>query len=106
MMILQRAIAVFGFAGLVLAPTAAFSAGHGTPDESPPAQEAVCDGQPDGVAYGLCVASASRASGRSTLPSPQATPMGNMGMMGPSILKQSAVRASTIFMSFIWVVIA
>ena len=56
MTILRRAIAVCGFAGLVLAPTAAFSAGHGTPDESPPSQEAVCDKQTDGVAYGLCVA--------------------------------------------------
>ena len=55
MTILRRAIAVCGFAGLVLAPTAAFSVGHGTPDESPPAQEAVCDDQ-IGAAYGLCVA--------------------------------------------------
>jgi hypothetical protein len=55
MTILRRAIAVCGFAGLVLAPTSAFSAGHGTPDESPPAEEAVCDDQ-IGAAYGLCVA--------------------------------------------------
>ena len=55
MTILQRTIAVCGFASLVLAPTAAFSIGHGTPDESPPAEETVCDDL-IGAAYGLCVA--------------------------------------------------
>jgi hypothetical protein len=55
MTILRRAIAVCGFVGLALAPTAAFSAGHGTPDELPPSQETVCD-EEFGAAYGLCVA--------------------------------------------------
>ena len=54
---LRRAIAMFGLAGLVFAPTAAFAVGHGTPDESPPAQEAVCDESGlTGAAFGLCIA--------------------------------------------------
>jgi hypothetical protein len=57
MTILRRAIAVCGFASLVLAPTAAFAIGHGTPDESPPAEEAVCDESGlIGAAFGLCIA--------------------------------------------------
>ena len=55
MTILRRAIAVCGLAGLVLAPTAAFAFGDGTPDESPPAEETVCDDL-IGAAYGLCIA--------------------------------------------------
>ena len=55
MTFLRRAIAICGFAGLVVAPTTAFSIGHGTPDGSPPAEEAVCDDL-IGAAYGLCVA--------------------------------------------------
>jgi hypothetical protein len=55
MTILRRTVASFGFAVLALAPTAAFSAGHGTPDQLPPSQEAVCD-EEFGAAYGLCVA--------------------------------------------------
>jgi len=54
---LRRVIAMLGFAGLVFAPTAAFAAGHGTPDESPPADEAVCDESGlTGAAFGLCIA--------------------------------------------------
>lgn len=54
---LRRAIATFGFAGLVFVPAAAFAAGHGTPDESPPADEAVCDESGlIGAAFGLCIA--------------------------------------------------
>lgn len=55
MTILRQAIAVCGFAALALAPTAALSAGQGTPDGSPPSVETVCD-EEFGAAYGLCVA--------------------------------------------------
>jgi hypothetical protein len=48
---------VFGAAGLLLAPGSAFAAGHGTPDEVPPANETVCeDSGLIGAAYGLCIA--------------------------------------------------
>jgi len=51
------AITVFGFAGLVFGPAPAFSFGDGTPDESPPAEEQVCDDAGlMGSALGLCVA--------------------------------------------------
>jgi hypothetical protein len=43
--------------GLLFAPGAALAIGHGTPDESPPAEEQVCDEAGlIGAAYGLCVA--------------------------------------------------
>ena len=44
-------------AAIALAPGAAIARGHGTPDESPPANEDVCHeaGLRD-AAYGLCVA--------------------------------------------------
>ena len=57
MKFLRPVIAVFGFAGLVFGPAAAFSYGDGTPDESPPAEEQVCDDAGlMGSAFGLCVA--------------------------------------------------
>jgi hypothetical protein len=57
MKLLQRTIAVFGFACLVFGPTAAFPYGDGTPDESPPAEEQVCDDAGlMGAAFGLCIA--------------------------------------------------
>jgi hypothetical protein len=57
MKLLQRAIAVFGFACLVFGPAAAFSYGDGTPDESPPAEEQACEESGlMGSALGLCVA--------------------------------------------------
>jgi hypothetical protein len=57
MTFLRRAIAVCGLAGLMLAPAAAFSYGDGTPDGSPPAEEAVCDEAGlIGAGYGLCIA--------------------------------------------------
>ena len=57
MKFLRRTIAVFGFAGLVFGPGAALSFGDGTPDESPPAEEQVCDDAGlMGSALGLCVA--------------------------------------------------
>lgn len=55
MTILRRVIALSSFAALMLSPAAALAAGHGTPDELPPPQEAVCDGEA-GAGYGLCVA--------------------------------------------------
>ena len=57
MKFLRRAIAVFGFAGLVFGSAAALAFGDGTPDESPPAEEQVCDDAGlMGSALGLCVA--------------------------------------------------
>lgn len=54
---LRRTIAVFGFSWLLLGPTAALAFGDGTPDESPPAEEQVCDDAGLlGSAFGLCVA--------------------------------------------------
>jgi hypothetical protein len=54
---LRRTLATFGFAGLVLGPTAALAFGDGTPDGSPPAEEQVCDDAGlMGSALGLCVA--------------------------------------------------
>jgi len=57
MKFLRRAIAVFGFAGLVFGSAAVLAFGDGTPDESPPAEEQVCDDAGlMGSALGLCVA--------------------------------------------------
>jgi hypothetical protein len=43
--------------GIALAPLAALAYGDGTPDESPPAEEAVCEEAGlMGAAFGLCVA--------------------------------------------------
>jgi hypothetical protein len=54
---LRRTIAVLVFAALGFGPGAAFAYGDGTPDESPPAEEAVCDDAGlMGSALGLCVA--------------------------------------------------
>jgi hypothetical protein len=54
---LRRAFAAFGAAGLLFAPASAFAAGHGTPDEVPPANETVCeDSGLIGAGYGLCLA--------------------------------------------------
>ena len=54
---LLRALAVFGLAGLLLGPTEALCYGDGTPDESPPAEEQVCDDAGlIGSALGLCIA--------------------------------------------------
>src|SRR5262245_61544889 len=54
---LTRSLAGFGLAALLLAPASAFAIGHGTPDESPPAEEAVCDDAGlMGAAFGLCIA--------------------------------------------------
>ncbi|HVN40298.1 MAG TPA: hypothetical protein VMW19_19215 [Myxococcota bacterium] len=44
-------------AAVAFAPGAALAIGHGTPDQSPPADESVCDqAGVRGAAYGLCVA--------------------------------------------------
>jgi len=44
-------------AAIAFAPGAAIAIGHGTPDQSPPAQENVCEEAGlKGAAYGLCVA--------------------------------------------------
>jgi hypothetical protein len=57
---LRRTIAVLaaaGLTGLSFGPGAALGYGDGTPDESPPAEEQVCDEAGlFGAAYGLCVA--------------------------------------------------
>ncbi len=54
---LRHTFAVLAAAGLVFAPGAAFAIGHGTPDESPPAAEPVCDDAGlIGAAFGLCIA--------------------------------------------------
>jgi hypothetical protein len=51
------ALAGFGLVALLLAPGTSFAFGDGTPDESPPAEEAVCeDAGLMGSALGLCVA--------------------------------------------------
>jgi hypothetical protein len=54
----RRTALALSAAALLGVPNLAFSFGHGTPDEQPPAEEVVCD--PDvglrGAAYGLCVA--------------------------------------------------
>jgi hypothetical protein len=48
---------MLGAAGLLLAPVSALAQGHGTPDEVPPADEAVCDDSGlTGAAFGLCIA--------------------------------------------------
>jgi hypothetical protein len=57
MTLLQRSIAVLGLAGLVFGPGTVLAFGDGTPDESPPAEEQVCDDAGlMGAALGLCVA--------------------------------------------------
>ena len=44
-------------AAIAFAPGAAIAAGHGTPDQTPPADEDVCaEAGLRGAAYGLCVA--------------------------------------------------
>jgi hypothetical protein len=54
---LLRTFAVLGAAGLLFGPASGFAAGHGTPDEVPPADEAVCEESGlTGAAYGLCIA--------------------------------------------------
>lgn len=54
---LLRTLAVFGLAGLLFGPAEALCFGHGTRDESPPAEEQVCDDAGlIGSALGLCVA--------------------------------------------------
>ena len=54
---LRRTFALLAFAGLVFGPGSAFAYGDGTPDESPPAEEAVCDESGlIGAAFGLCIA--------------------------------------------------
>jgi hypothetical protein len=54
---LRQTLALLAFAGLVSGPATAFAIGHGTPDESPPAEEAVCDESGlMGAAFGLCIA--------------------------------------------------
>ena len=53
---LRRSLMVLA-TGLLFAPGAALAFGDGTPDESPPAEEQVCDEAGlMGAAYGLCVA--------------------------------------------------
>jgi hypothetical protein len=52
---MRRSLCMLGISALALAPGAALAYGDGTPDESPPAEEAVCDGLM-GAAFGLCVA--------------------------------------------------
>ena len=50
-------IAALALAGLLFAPGSALAFGDGTPDESPPAEEPVCDEAGlMGSALGLCVA--------------------------------------------------
>jgi hypothetical protein len=57
MKFLRRTTAALGFAGLVFGTGAALAFGDGTPDESPPAEEQVCDDAGlMGSALGLCVA--------------------------------------------------
>jgi hypothetical protein len=57
MRILGRTLIVLGLGGLVFAPGAALAYGDGTPDESPPAEEQVCnEAGLMGSALGLCVA--------------------------------------------------
>lgn len=52
-----RMIAVLGLAGLLFGPAPALAYGDGTPDESPPAEEQVCnDAGLMGSALGLCIA--------------------------------------------------
>ena len=52
-----RALAGLGMAACLLAPATSMAIGHGTPDESPPAEEAVCDDAGlIGAALGLCIA--------------------------------------------------
>ena len=54
---LRHTFAVLAATGLVFAPGAAFAIGHGTRDESPPAEEPVCDDAGlIGAAFGLCIA--------------------------------------------------
>ena len=49
--------ATLGLAVALVAPGASLGFGDGTPDESPPAEETVCeDAGLRGAAYGLCVA--------------------------------------------------
>jgi hypothetical protein len=51
------ALAGFGLAAFLLAPVTSLAYGDGTPDESPPAEEAVCEEAGlMGSALGLCVA--------------------------------------------------
>ena len=52
---LRRSLLALGLSTLALAPGAALAFGDGTPDGSPPAEEAVCDDLM-GAAFGLCVA--------------------------------------------------
>ena len=50
-------LSTLGLAGLVFGAGAALAFGDGTPDGSPPAQEATCEGAGlRGAALGLCVA--------------------------------------------------
>lgn len=57
MKFLGQTIAAFGLAGFVFGPGVALAYGDGTPDGSPPAEEAVCDEAGlMGSALGLCVA--------------------------------------------------
>jgi hypothetical protein len=54
----KRTVLALLAAATMSAPAMALAYGDGTPDEQPPAEEAICDPAADlkGAAYGLCVA--------------------------------------------------